>query len=400
MSSLSRIPIDVPGCPTALVVGRGALGRLAEILADGDIPLRGRKVLLAVDARVSEYGRRIDAELRGAGASTVVEHLVASEADKSIAAVERLWQAALAHRLDRGGLFVAVGGGIVGDLAGFAAASFLRGVELVQVPTTLLAMVDAAIGGKTGINLPLPGGGLGKNLAGAFWQPRLTVADPDVLETLPARELRAGLAECIKHAVIAGSPHFESLESFIDRLSAGDAEALAQLVPDSASVKAGIVARDPLERGERALLNLGHTFGHAIETLPGLDILHGEAVAIGMVAACRCAVAVGSLPTEVADRIERLIARAGLPTRIPAGASCPDPSAEIRRRMGFDKKVRGATLRLILPYAIGDVRVVAVPVAEAIASAGAGGDRHSTHDAGAVREDSVHAGIAAIAPDR
>ena len=400
MSSLSRIPIDVPGCPTTLVVGSGALGRFAEILADGDIPLRDRKVLLAVDARVSEHGRRIDAELREAGASTALEHLLASEADKSIAAVERLWHAALAHRLDRHGLFVAVGGGIVGDLAGFAAASFLRGVELVQVPTTLLAMVDAAIGGKTGINLPLPGGGLGKNLAGAFWQPRLTVADPDVLRTLPSRELRAGLAECIKHAVIAGSPHFESLESCIDRLSVGDADALAELIPQSASVKAAIVARDPLERGERALLNLGQTFGHAIETLPGLDILHGEAVAIGMVAACRCAVAVGSLPTEVADRIERLIARAGLPTRLPAGSSCPNPSAEIRRRMGFDKKVQGATLRLILPHAIGDVRAVSVSVVEGTVSADAAAERHRDRDAGALREDGVHAGIAAITSAR
>jgi 3-dehydroquinate synthase len=243
-------------------------------------------------------------------------------------------------------------------------------------------MVDAAIGGKTGVNLELPGGGLGKNLAGAFWQPRLTVADPDALGTLPRRELRAGLAECIKHAVLAGEPFFGELESIIEQAAAGDARTLDRVVPAAAAVKAGIVSRDPREKGDRALLNLGHTFGHAIETLPGGALLHGEAVAIGMVAACRCAVARGLLQASAADRVERLIARAGLPTRLPSNGGPADVGAEILRRMGFDKKAERHALRLILPCGIGDVRVV--PVALTAGAACAPG------------EDGVQAGIAAI----
>jgi len=223
------------------------------------------------------------------------------------------------------------------------------------VPTTLLAMVDAAIGGKTGVNLELPSGGLGKNLAGAFWQPKLTVADADTLSTLPIRELRAGLAECAKHAVLAGDAAFAALERDAMALSSGDAAAIDRLLPASAAVKAQIVSRDPFEKGERALLNLGHTFGHAIETLPALELLHGEAVAIGMVAACRTAVALGMLDAPSADRIARLLGALQLPTRLPH----PVSTAEIRRRMGFDKKNAAGVLRLVLPRALGQVEVVA-----------------------------------------
>ena len=389
MSTLTRITIDVPGSPTVLLIGRGAIGQVADVLAGASVAVRDRRVLLVVDGNVMAVGARIDQSLRTAGAHTATVRLTATELGKSVASVESIWHAALAHGLGRTGLILAIGGGIIGDLAGFAAATFLRGVECVQVPTTLLAMVDAAIGGKTGINLPLPGGGLGKNLAGAFWQPRLAIADPDVLSTLPARELRAGLAECIKHAVIAGLPHFEFLERRIELLAAGDPMALGELIPLSAAVKAGIVARDPLERGERAVLNLGHTFGHAIETIPGADLLHGEAVAIGMVAACRCAVVRGLLAVADADRIERLIERAGLPTRLPSSLSAPESAGEIRRRMGFDKKVDGERLRLILPNAVGDVRIVAIPPA-----ADRRPDGHPDDD------DGVQAGIAAIASAR
>ena len=268
-------------------------------------------------------------------------------------AVDDIWHAALSARIDRGGLFIAVGGGLLGDLAGFAAATFLRGVDLVQVPTTLLAMVDSSIGGKTGINLALPGGGLGKNLAGAFWQPRLTIADADLLETLPARQLRAGLAECIKHAIIVGEPLFSNLNADAELLALGDPSAIDRLIPSSAAVKAEIVTRDPFERSERAKLNLGHTFGHAIETVRGLDLLHGEAVAIGLHAACTCAVSRGILPSATADRIVRLIERCGLPIRLPT----PVAVADIEHRMGFDKKNQGGKLRLVLPRAIGDVTI-------------------------------------------
>lgn len=355
MSHATRIPIDIPGSPTSLIVERGAIARLGTLLADEGVAVHDRRVLLVVDRHLANFATRAAAALAGAHAHVAAVHVDATEPLKSLAAVDAIWHAALAHRVDRRGLFVAIGGGLVGDLGGFAAATYLRGVDLVQVPTTLLAMVDASIGGKTGVNLALPGGGLGKNLAGAFWQPRLTVADPDTLATLPARELRAGLAECIKHAVIAGEPRFAMLEADADRLVASDPAALDRLIPSSAAVKAEIVARDPFERGDRATLNLGHTFGHAIETIPGIDLLHGEAVAIGMHAACRCAEHLGLLAHRDTARIVALIQRCGLPTVLPATVA----RAEIVRRMGFDKKAEGGRLRLVLPRAIGRVTVEA-----------------------------------------
>jgi len=355
LSHATRIPIDIPGSPTSLIVERGAIARLGTLLADEGVAVHDRRVLLVVDRHLANFATRAAAALAGAHAHVAAVHVDATEPLKSLAAVDAIWHAALAHRVDRRGLFVAIGGGLVGDLGGFAAATYLRGVDLVQVPTTLLAMVDASIGGKTGVNLALPGGGLGKNLAGAFWQPRLTVADPDTLATLPARELRAGLAECIKHAVIAGEPRFAMLEADADRLVASDPAALDRLIPSSAAVKAEIVARDPFERGDRATLNLGHTFGHAIETIPGIDLLHGEAVAIGMHAACRCAEHLGLLAHRDTARIVALIQRCGLPTVLPATVA----RAEIVRRMGFDKKAEGGRLRLVLPRAIGRVTVEA-----------------------------------------
>ena len=330
-----------------------AAARIAQTLADAGIPVADRRVLLVIDRNVSAVAGRIATSLAGAHAHVAVIHLDATEAQKSMRAVDDIWHAALSARIDRGGLFIAVGGGLLGDLAGFAAATFLRGVDLVQVPTTLLAMVDSSIGGKTGINLALPGGGLGKNLAGAFWQPRLTIADADLLETLPARQLRAGLAECIKHAIIAGEPLFSNLDADAELLALGDPSAIDRLIPSSAAVKAEIVTRDPFERSERAKLNLGHTFGHAIETVRGLDLLHGEAVAIGLHAACTCAVSRGILPSATADRIVRLIERCGLPIRLPT----PVAVADIEHRMGFDKKNQGGKLRLVLPRAIGDVTI-------------------------------------------
>lgn len=353
MTKSTRIAIDVPNAPTSLVVERGAIARLGEVLVASGIPIADRRVLIVVDRHITPFGARAAASLAAAHAHVGAYHLDATEATKSLATVDAIWHAALSNRLDRRGLLVAIGGGLVGDLAGFAAATYMRGIDLVQVPTTLLAMVDASIGGKTGVNLSLPGGGLGKNLAGAFWQPKLTVADADALASLPARELRAGLAECVKHAVIAGEPHFGTLDADAERLAAGDAAALDRLIPASASVKADIVARDPFERGERAHLNLGHTFGHAVETVPALHLLHGEAVAIGMHAACRCAVACGLMPSRDAERIVGLIERIGLPIRLPA----PVAADEILRRMAFDKKVEGGRMRLVLPRAIGRVTV-------------------------------------------
>ena len=380
MMADQRIPIDIPNSPTSLTVGRGAITRLAAIFAAEQIPLAQRCVLLVSDANVAAHAARVHQTLLAAGARVSCVELVATETDKSMRAIEVVWNALLEAGASRGALLVAVGGGLIGDVAGFAAASYLRGIDLVQIPTTLLAMVDASIGGKTGINLTLPRGGLGKNLAGAFWQPRVTIADSDTLTTLGQRELRAGLAECVKHAVIAGGALWTQLESDAANLAqagvvarqAGNGgtqcveslRALDRLIPAAAQVKAQIVARDPHERSERALLNLGHTFGHAIETIPELKLNHGEAVAIGLVAALRTAVALAMLDPNDEARVKALLVACGLPTSL----SQPVSAAEIRRRMGFDKKNDGSTLRLILPRAIGRVEIVSDPSSAAVSA--------------------------------
>ncbi len=405
VTTATRIAIDFPSHPSALIVQRGALPHLGKVLAAESIAVRSRRVLVVVDANVARTHAitAVDA-LKAAGMLVTTVELTASETEKSMRAVETVWHAALEGRLDRGSLIVALGGGLIGDVAGFAAASYLRGIDLVQVPTTLLAMVDASIGGKTGVNLPLPGGGIGKNLAGAFWQPRLTVADADLLRTLALRELRAGLAECVKHAVIAGEDAFAQLERDAALLCNADGAALDALIPLSAAVKAAIVTQDPFERGVRAHLNLGHTFGHAIETIPSLQLLHGEAVAIGLLAAAHCAAAtwppykgqaldvkgqalIGLEPNKgqalelnkgqaykgqaLVGRLEQLLVALGLPTRL----GMPVLSSEVLRRMGFDKKNEGGGLKLVLPRGLGDVVVTSdappVAVVHALACVGA-----------------------------
>ncbi len=387
VTTATRIAIDFPSHPSALIVQRGALPHLGRVLAAESIAVRSRRVLVVVDANVAQTHAitAVDA-LKAAGMLVTTVELTASETEKSMRAVETVWHAALEGRLDRGSLIVALGGGLIGDVAGFAAASYLRGIDLVQVPTTLLAMVDASIGGKTGVNLPLPGGGIGKNLAGAFWQPRLTVADADLLRTLALRELRAGLAECVKHAVIAGEDAFAQLERDAALLCNADGAALDALIPHSAAVKAAIVTQDPFERGVRAHLNLGHTFGHAIETIPSLQLLHGEAVAIGLLAAAHCAAATwppykgqalddkGQAAYKgqaLVGRLEQLLVALGLPTKL----GMPVLSSEVLRRMGFDKKNEGGGLKLVLPRGLGDVVVTSdappVAVVHALACVGA-----------------------------
>jgi 3-dehydroquinate synthase len=335
-----------------VVVEAGALASLGRRVRE----LGASRALLAVDAAiVGSHGAQARTALEAAGCATTVVELVAEEKRKAMPAVEAVWTAALAGRLTRRDAIVALGGGLVGDVVGFAAASYLRGVTLVQAPTTLLAMVDASTGGKTGINLRLPDGSLGKNLAGAFWPPAVVVADTDTLSTLQQREFRSGLGECVKHALIDGEAHLAFLEASMSEILARDPATVAALVARSVAVKAAVVSRDPREKGERAVLNLGHTFAHAFETIDRIDLLHGEAVAIGIVAALRLA---ATLHPGVAAidalgvRTERLLASAGLPTRLPKGVS----ATAIESRIGFDKKSDGHTVRFVVPVAAGDVR--------------------------------------------
>jgi 3-dehydroquinate synthase len=276
----------------------------------------------------------------------------------------------LGARLERRSPVVALGGGVVGDTAGFAAATYLRGVPLVQAPTTLLAMVDAAIGGKTGVNIEIPPSEhapcvLGKNLIGAFWQPRAVVCDPLVLRTLPQRDLRCGLAECVKHALIADPGLLTLLAESCGEIESCDEEALTPLIARSAAVKINIVQEDEREAGSRALLNLGHTFAHAIEPIPELDLRHGEAVSIGVCAAVRCAVLTGRMEETEGDIVVDLLELLGLPVEMPQ----PVEIDRLLHAMSYDKKAAGGRVRLVLPTGLGSAAIVDDAPAEAVIEA-------------------------------
>ncbi|MHC4993349.1 MAG: 3-dehydroquinate synthase [Planctomycetota bacterium] len=230
----------------------------------------------------------------------------------------------------------------------------MRGLPLVQVPTTLLAMVDAAIGGKTGVNVPLPGGGLGKNLVGAIWQPKAVLVDPLVLGTLDPRDLRCGLAECVKHALIADASLLDWLDDNAAAIQRLAPDVLVTLIERSARIKVGIVEQDERELGKRALLNLGHTFAHALEARQHLELRHGEAVAIGLVAAAHCAARTGRLDADGEQRITAVLEVLGLPVRVPA----PADAGELIQAMRFDKKVMAGRRRLVLPAGLGAAEIV------------------------------------------
>jgi 3-dehydroquinate synthase len=288
------------------------------------------------------YLERVRQALGGARVTEVI--VPDGEQAKDWPTLERVFDALLAARCGRDTLLVALGGGVVGDLAGFAAAVYQRGIDFVQVPTTLLAQVDSSVGGKTAINHAR-----GKNMIGAFHQPRAVIADLDVLDTLPDRELRAGVAEVIKHGLALDAPFFEWLEQNVERLLARDRQALAHAVRRSCELKAGIVAADEREAGVRALLNLGHTFGHAIEAGTGYgNWLHGEAVAAGMVMAAELSLRLRQIGKDDVARIRALIERAGLPVKAP-----PLAAEDLLALMAVDKKAAGGELRFVLLQSIG-----------------------------------------------
>jgi len=267
------------------------------------------------------------------------------EVYKTLDVLNNIFTALLKNRCDRKTTLIALGGGVVGDMTGFAAATYQRGVPFIQVPTTLLAQVDSSVGGKTGVNHPL-----GKNMIGAFHQPECVIIDTDVLSTLPDKELSAGLAEVIKYGLIGDREFFVWLEQNLEKLITRDPQALAYAIERSCTDKASVVAADEREAGSRALLNLGHTFGHAIETGAGYGAwLHGEAVAAGMCMAADLSRRLGWLTPDEFTRIEKLIQRAQLPTRAPKTLS----AAQLREFMSVDKKVEAGKLRLVLPKGLG-----------------------------------------------
>ncbi|MBM43907.1 MAG: 3-dehydroquinate synthase [Phycisphaerae bacterium] len=347
---MSSLHVTCPGGSYEVVIESGGLQSLGSRIQS---LLKPARCLLVADSSIVDDHLPVAVEsIESAGMELARCTVEADESRKRISTVEAVFDEALKAGLDRHDCIVSIGGGLVGDVAGFAAASYLRGVDFIQVPTTLLAMVDASIGGKTGVNLPLPGGALlGKNLAGAFWQPRLVLADPSVLSTLDPRELRCGLAECIKHGLI-GDPELISLiSSERDALLEADPAATSMLVERAVQVKIGIVEEDEREAGRRVVLNLGHTFAHAIETDESLDLKHGEAVSIGLVAATALAEHRGMIEGDWADGLRDLLAGIGLPVSLPLAR---DP-AELVTRMRFDKKVHSGRHRLILPSCPGRV---------------------------------------------
>jgi len=310
--------------------------------------LRGRHALVVTDDRVAPlYLARVERALGALTHDSIV--LPAGEASKTLEHTARVLDALARLGASRDAAVIALGGGVVGDLAGFAAATWMRGVDFVQLPTTLLAMVDSSVGGKTGVNIAA-----GKNLVGAFHQPRAVFIDTATLATLPGREYAAGLAEVVKYGAIGDADFFAWLEANADALEARDGDALAEAIGFSCRYKAGVVARDEREQGERALLNFGHTFGHALEAERGYgDLLHGEAVAIGMVLAAKLSAALGRAPAEDADRLARLLSRFGLPVAPPRA----DADA-LLARMRLDKKNVSGRLRLILWRGIGKAEIV------------------------------------------
>ncbi len=342
---LKRLEVELAERSYPILIGRGLLGG-----QDLGAWIRGEQVMIVTNETVGPlYLEKAKACFPGRHLDTVV--LPDGEIHKNWQTLNRVFDALLTARHTRKTTLVALGGGVVGDMTGFAAACYQRGVDFIQLPTTLLSQVDSSVGGKTGINHPL-----GKNMIGAFHQPRVVMIDTDTLKTLPAREFAAGLAEVIKYGLIREPEFLAWLEKEMPALRALDSAALAQAVYRSCACKAAVVAADEFESGIRAILNLGHTFGHAIETFTGYgQWLHGEAVAVGTLMACDLSWRLGMLAESDVQRVAALLRAAGLPQRVPDGMTPTD----FRDLMAVDKKNVDGRLRLVLLRALGSAEVTA-----------------------------------------
>jgi 3-dehydroquinate synthase len=329
-----------------ILIGDNLLPALGQACAKAG--LRGRCAVISDVNVAGRYAKTAMGSLRGAGFEPVLVTVPAGENSKSLKAVQTCCDQLARHRLERKSFVVALGGGVVGDLAGFVAAIYLRGMAFVQTPTTLLSQVDSSVGGKVGVNLPA-----GKNLVGAFYQPRLVLCDLSTLATLPLRQLRSGMAEVIKYGIIYDAALFGRLEKNLEALLKRNPALLAETVARCCEIKAEVVAQDERDDGLRAILNFGHTIGHAIEAISGYGkFLHGEAIAIGQMAAARLSVELAGLPRGEADRIEDLFRRTGLPVSIKLSAG---QKARLLEAMRLDKKVSGGEIQFVLARRIGKV---------------------------------------------
>lgn len=346
---MATITVNLPQDAYKITIAPDNLAQIGEQIKALNL---GKKVLIISNPEIfSYYGETVISSLEATEFEVYTHLIAAGEPYKTLTSIKQIYDIALDHQLERSSTLIALGGGVIGDLTGFAAATWLRGVNFVQIPTSLLAMVDAAIGGKTGVNHPQ-----GKNLIGAFYQPRLVLIDPLTLKTLPAREFRAGMAEVIKYGIIWDANLFSKLEQAeqIDSFDKIDPSLLQTILVRSGQTKADIVSQDEKEAGLRAILNYGHTIGHAVESLTHYQkFVHGEAVAIGMAAAGRIAVQMGIWTTAEAKRQDDLIEKVGLPLKIPAQLN----QQAIIAALQSDKKVRAGKVRFILPTQIGGVTI-------------------------------------------
>jgi 3-dehydroquinate synthase len=329
-----------------ILIGNGLLERAGSECAQR---VTGRRCVVISDTHVAPlYSGKVLDSLKAAGFEPHLISVQAGETAKSLKVVQACYDQLAELRTERKSLIIALGGGVVGDLAGFIAATYMRGIPFIQIPTTLLSHVDSSVGGKVGVNLKA-----GKNLVGAFYQPKLVLCDLDALRTLPSRELAAGLAEVIKYGVIYDAPLFARLESEMSRLVACDTEALAPIIARCCEIKADVVGQDETESGLRAILNFGHTVGHAIEATAGYGkYLHGEAVAIGSVAAAQLSAHCFGMPAGEVERVIALFRNAGLPTGIKLSAT---QRAKIMHAMTLDKKAAAGEIKFVLARRIGQV---------------------------------------------
>lgn len=344
---MPHVKVELQERSYEILIDRGLIADLGHLVRRA-LP-RATRALIITDTNVApRFGGPAKLSLEQAGLETLKATVPAGEASKSLAQAYNLYTACMNAKLDRHSVIIALGGGVVGDLAGFVAATYLRGIPFVQVPTTLLSQVDSSIGGKTGVDLPQ-----GKNLVGAFHQPALVVADLDVLSTLPRRELAAGMAEVVKHAVIRDAGFLHLLESQAERILSVDPLVMGAVVENNCRIKAEVVAEDERETGLRAILNFGHTVGHAMEVSLGLGSwLHGECVAVGMVAATAISRQLGVLKEpELPVRLERLLQRLGLAVRLPVNVNL-DAMHELMHR---DKKAEAGRITWVLPVRAGEV---------------------------------------------
>ncbi|TAL09894.1 MAG: 3-dehydroquinate synthase [Nitrospirae bacterium] len=343
---LDRVRVDLPDHGYDILIQEGVIDRAGEALRALALGPHAVVVTNAVVKRL--YGSRLARGLKAAGFKPAILCLPDGERTKSLKWVSAILDELVRRRYERTTVLLALGGGVTGDLAGFAASVYLRGIPFVQIPTTLVAQVDSSIGGKTGVNHRL-----GKNLIGSFYQPRLVLSDPGVIRTLPPREYRAGLAEVIKYGVIADPEFFKFLEGSMSRILELDPAAVQHIIRTSATVKAAIVSEDEREGDRRRILNFGHTLGHALETVTHYRrYKHGEAVAIGMVGAARLAAHLGLADAHIVGRIRDLVHGAGLPDGLPAYSA-----TVLLRAMRQDKKVRDQRIHFVLPDRIGHVCV-------------------------------------------